>query len=99
MINNDTIKEHSPNGPASLVSNVVIAPKPDASITITLNVRNVNKAIIGTTHPILQHKDIKAKLAGCKILLKMDFKSFFWQIESDKFSRYLTVFHTNNKLF
>ena len=30
---------------------------------------------------------------------KMDFKSAFWQIELDESSRYLTVFHTNDKGF
>ena len=29
----------------------------------------------------------------------MDFKSAFWQIELDGSSRYLKVFHTNNKFF
>ena len=29
----------------------------------------------------------------------MDFKSEFWQIELDESSRYLTVFHTNDKLY
>ena len=28
----------------------------------------------------------------------MDLKSAFWQIELDESSRYLTVFHTNDKL-
>ena len=29
----------------------------------------------------------------------MDFESAFWQIELDENSRYVTVFHTNNKLY
>ena len=29
----------------------------------------------------------------------MDFKSAFWQIELDESSKYLTVFHTNDKLY
>ena len=29
----------------------------------------------------------------------MDFKSEFWQIELDESSRYLTVFHTNDKFY
>ena len=65
---------------------------------MTLDACNVNKAIIPTNHPIPQHEDIKAKLAGCKWFSKMDFKSAFWQIELDESSRYLTVFHTNDKL-
>ena len=65
---------------------------------MTLNACNVNKAITPTNHPIPRHEEIKAKLAGCKWLSKMDLKSTFWQIELDESSRYLTVFHTNDKL-
>ena len=77
----------------------VIAPKTNGSIRMTFDARNVNKAIIPTNHPIPRHEDIKAKLAGCKWFSKMDFKSLFWQIELDESSRYLTVFHTNDKLY
>jgi hypothetical protein len=42
---------------------------------------------------------IKAKLSGAKIFSKMDFKSAFWQIELHPDSRYLTVFHANDKLY
>ena len=66
---------------------------------MTLDACNVNKAIIPTNHPIPRHEDIKVKLAGCKWFSKMDFKSLFWQIELDESSRYLTVFHTNDKLY
>ena len=96
---NYIIEEHPTNEPASWVSNAVIAPKPDGSIRITLDVRNVNKAITGTTHPIPRHEDIKTKLTGCEIFSKMDFKSAFCQIELDEWSRYLTVFHTNDNFF
>ena len=99
MIDNDIIDEHPINEPAPWVSNTVIAPKSDGSIRITLDARNVNKAIMPTNHPIPRHEDIKAKLSGCKIFSKMDFKSAFWQIELDESSRYLTAFHTNDKLY
>ena len=65
MINNDIIEEHPINEPAPWVSNAVIAPKPDGGIRMTLDARNVNKAILQTNHPIPRHEDIKAKLAGC----------------------------------
>ena len=82
-----------------MVSNGVISPKSDGFFRITLDARNVNKAIIGTNHPIPRHDDINSKLTGCKIFSKIDFKYDFWQIELDESSRYLTVFHTNDKPF
>ena len=91
MINQDVIEEHPINQPAPWVSNAVIAPKIDDSIGMTLDACNVIKAIIPTNRPIPRHEDIKAKLTG--------FKSTFWQIELYESSRYLTVFHTNDKLY
>ncbi|CAB4029394.1 Hypothetical predicted protein, partial [Paramuricea clavata] len=44
-------------------------------------------------------EDIKAKLSGAKVFSKMDFKSAFLQLELHPDSRYLTVFHANDKLY
>ena len=99
MIKQDIIEEHTINEPAPWVSNAVIAPKLEGSIRMTLDAHNVNKAILPTNHPIPRHEDINAKLVECNIFSKMDLKSAFWQIELDDSSRYLTVFHTNDKLF
>ena len=66
MIIHDIIEEQPINQPSPWVSNAVIAPKTNGSIRMTLDARNVNKAIIPTNHPIPRHEDIKAKLEGCK---------------------------------
>ena len=44
---------------------------------MTLDARNVNKAILPTNHPIPRHEDINAKLVECNIFSKMDLKSAF----------------------
>ena len=99
MINHDIIEEHPINPPAPWVSNIVIKPKSDRSLRMTLDARNVNKAIIPTNQPIPPYEDIKSKLAGCTLFSKMEFKSAFWQIELEDSSRYVTVFHANDKLY
>lgn len=99
MIEQDVIEEHPPTEPAPWVSNAVIAPKPDGAIRMTLDARNVNKAIQATNLPIPRQEDIKAKLSGAKVFSKMDFKSAFWQIQLHPDSRYLTTFHANDKLY
>ena len=99
MIKLGVIEEHPQDEPALWVSNAVLAPKNDGSIRITLDARNVNKAILSTNHPIPKHEDIKAKLSGCTIFSKMDFKSEFWQIELQSESRHLTLFHANDRLY
>ena len=99
MINQDIIEEHPINQPAPWVSNMMITPKADGSLRMTLDARNVNKTIIPTDQPITRHEDIKSKLAGCTLFSKRDFKSVFWQIELQDSSRYVTVFHASNKLY
>ena len=99
MIDDGVIEKHPVNEPAPWISNSVIAPKPDGSIRMTLDCRNVNKAIISSNLPIPRPEDIKAKLSGCNVFSKMDFKSAFWQIDLDEASRHLTVFHADGELF
>ena len=52
MIKNDVIEEHPPNEPASWISNTVVTPKPNGTLRITLDARNVNKAMKSTNLPI-----------------------------------------------
>ena len=60
---------------------------------------NVNKEIQTTHLPIPKQEEIKAKISGANFFSKMDFKIAFWQLELHSESRYLTVFHANNKLY
>ena len=77
MVAQDVIEEHPPTEPAPWVSTAVIAPKSDGSIRMTLDARNVNKAIHASNVPIPRQEDIKAKLSGARVFSKMDFKSAF----------------------
>ena len=99
MISQDVIEEHPTDKPAPWISNCVFAPKPDGSLRMTLDARNVNKAIQSSNLPIPKQEDIKASLANSKIFSKMDLKSAFWQLELHPSSRYVTVFRANNKLY
>jgi len=99
MCSNDIIEEHPTTEPAPWISNCVLEPKPDKSLRMTLDARNINKAIESSNLPIPKAEDIKAKLAGAKIFSKMDFKSAYWQIELHPDSRYVTVFRSNDKLY
>ena len=99
MIQQEIIEEHPSDKPAPWISNCVLSPKPDDSLRVTLDARNVNKAIESSNLPIPRLEDIKAALSGCTVFSKIDLKSAFWQIELEESSRYLTVFRANNKLY
>ena len=99
MLKNDVIEEHPASETAPWTSNVVIAPKGDGDIRITLDAKNVNKALLSSNYPIPRQEDIKARLAGSKYFSKLDLKSAFWQLEIEEESRPLTVFHCLGKMY
>ena len=90
------IEEHE--GPAPWISNVVLAPKDDSQVHVTLDMKRTNKAIKATNIPIPRIEDIKSTLAGSKSFSKLDFKTAYHQLELDEESRKLTVFHAGNRL-
>ena len=99
MIASDIIEEIPPNEPVPWISESTIAPKPDGDIRLTLDARNVNKALYSSNLPIPRQEDIRAKLSGKRFFSKLDFKHAFWQLELHPDSRYLTVFRCNGKLY
>ena len=96
MEKEDVIEEH--NGPAPWVSNVVLTPKDDGGIRVTIDMRQANKAIQKTNLPIPRPEEISSQLSGYKVFSKLDFASAFHQLEIDEESRILTVFHANGRL-
>ena len=90
------IEDH--DGPAPWVSNLVLCPKPDGGLRVTVDMREPNKAILDTGLPIPRPEDIRKELVGCKYFTKLDFRTAFHQLELDESSRYLTVFHHDGKL-
>ena len=99
MIKNGVIEEHPSNELVPWVSCAVTVPKNDDSLRVTLDARNLNKALLSTNCPIPMQEDIKAQLSRSNIFSKLDFKSTFWQLELYPDSRYFTVLYTNNKLY
>ena len=84
---------------AEHISDIVIVPKDDGTIRLTLDAKQINKALKSNNTPIPRHEDIKAKLSGAKIFAKIDLKSIFWQIELHPKSRKYTVFYFRGKLY
>ena len=99
MINQKVIEELPPGQQTPWISNIVIAPKDDGNIRVTLDAKNLNKALLSSNYPIPRPEDIKAQLSGKKVFSKIDLKSAFWQLEIAEEARNLTVFHVNGKLY
>ena len=99
MLPDGIIEEVDASEPIPWISAATIAPKSNGDIRMTLDARNVNKALQSSNLPIPRQEDIRAKLKGKKIFSKLDFKHAFWQLELHPESRYLTVFSCNGKLY
>ena len=67
MVKNDVIEEHLIGDPAPWVPNMVIAPKDDGDIRITLDAKNVYKAILASNFPIPRGQSQAVRF---KVLLK-----------------------------
>ena len=96
MEKDDVIEPHE--GPAPWVSNVVLTPKDDGGTRMTIDMRCANKAIKKTNLPIPRPEEISSQLSGYTRFSKLDFASAFHQLQIDKESRVLTVFHANGRL-
>ena len=99
MIKQDVIEELPTGEQAPWTSNLVIAPKDDGDIRVTLDAKNLNKALLSSNFPIPRQEDIKSNFTGKKVFSKLDLKSAFWQLEIAEGARNLTVFHANGKLY
>ena len=78
MLSEGIIEEHPTGEEAPWVSNLVVVPKDDGGIRVTLGAQNVNKALLSSNCPIPRQEDIKAKLGGSTVFSKLDLKSAFW---------------------
>ena len=90
------IEEH--HGPAPWVSNVVLSPKDDGGIRVTIDLREANRAIQATNIPIPCVENVKTRLSGCKMFSKLDLRQAFHQLELDEESHSITVFHAGDRL-
>ena len=68
-----------------------IPQKPDASLCICLDPRDLNKAIIWEHYKAPTLDEITHKLSGAKVFHKLDAKDGFWSIHLYKGSSYLTT--------
>ena len=74
MISQNVIEELPTGQQTPWISNIVIAPKDDGNIRVTLDAKNLNKALLSSNYPIPRPEDIKAQLSGKKVFSKIDLK-------------------------
>ena len=81
--------------PTEWVSSLTYPCKPNGSLCICLDPRDLNKAIIREHCKAPTLEEISHKLSGATVFSKLDAKDGFWSIHLDTPSLYLTTFNTH----
>jgi hypothetical protein len=81
-------------GPTEWVNSIVVVEKPNGSIRICLDPKNLNEAILQEHFPMQTADDIIADMAGAQYFSKLDASSGYWQIKLDEPSSELLTIQT-----
>ena len=81
--------------PTEWVSSITYPRKPDGTLCICLDPRDLNKAIIREHYKAPTLEEISHKLAGATVFSKLDTKDRFWSGHLDDASSHLTTFNTH----
>ena len=73
---------------------MVVVPKKSGSVRICVDLKPLNKGVLGETYPIPPVDDTLTQLAGAAVFSKVDTNSGFWQIPLADDSQLLTTFIT-----
>ena len=80
--------------PTEWVSSLMIVEKPDSSLRICLDPKELNEVIMRERHDIPTAEDIQRQLSGKKLFTVLDQTSGFWQVQLDDESTDLCTFNT-----
>ena len=80
--------------PSDWVNNFVAVEKPNGSIRLCLDPRDLNKAIKRPHYVLPTTEEILARMTGAKLFTKLDASCAYWQIPLDYASSKLLTFNT-----
>ena len=80
--------------PTSSVNSMVVVTKPNGSIRICIDPRDLNKAVKRQHYPLLTVDEVVSRMPNAKVFSKIDCTSGFWQLELDNESSKLCTFNT-----
>ncbi|XP_055584828.1 uncharacterized protein K02A2.6-like [Uranotaenia lowii] len=86
-------------GPATWVSQLVVANKANGSIRLCVDLRRVNQAVIRDRHPMPVIEDVLARIGRGKIWSVLDVMDAFFLLELDEETRNVMTFITHRGLY
>lgn len=85
--------------PTPWVSPIVVVPKANNDIRVTVDMRRVNEAVLRERHPIPTVDELLQDMAESRFFTKLDLKLGYHQLELHPDSRDITTFVTHCGLF
>lgn len=82
------------NEPTEWVNSFVPVEKPNKTLRLCLDPRNLNKAIKRPLYPYPTFDDLRSKVSGASVFSKLDANSGYWMLKLDNDSSKLTTFNT-----
>ena len=83
------------NEPTDWVNSMVVREKPDGSLRICLDPKDLNKAIRREHYPVPTVDMVTHRLNGATLFSHLDAKAAYWNVELDDESSLLTAFNTH----
>ena len=80
--------------PTPWVSSMVVVKKPNGTLRICIDPKDLNKVLKRSHYPLPTIEDILPDLSRAKVFSTFDVKNGFWHIELDEESSKLTTFNT-----
>jgi len=78
---------------------ILFVPKPDGSLRLCVDYRNLNKLTIQNKYPLPLMDELRDRVAGAKVFTKLDLKDGYHLIRMRKGDEHKTAFHTQYGLY
>jgi len=73
---------------------ILFVPKPDGSLRLCVDYRNLNKLMILNKYPLQLMDELRDRVAGAKVFMKLDLKHGYHFIRMRKGHEHKTAFRT-----
>ena len=82
--------------PTSWISSMVVVPKPNGTLRICLDSKDLNRALQRENYPLPTIEEVATRLHGAKVYMftVLDVACGFWHVSLDEQSSFLTTFNT-----
>ena len=94
MVQMGVVEKIDENEPSEWLNTLVVVEKPDGSVRLCLDPRNLNKVVKREHYQMPTAEAIMAKMKGAKYFSKLDASSGYWQIQVDQESSKYLAFMT-----